>query len=236
MAPERTPRAALGGEQARGRGPVRGLSSLSLLVFVAVAVAGCASGEVTQLRRASKATGRAVGRGDAAGVRAQMVPGARSRLDPRAFAGEGTKLWGQALKRPEEARPQAVLFLTPEDLVAVEWTPEGWRFSVDPTDVYAQATPRQALRAFVRASRAGRYDVLLQLAPRRYRVGLSVERLEKAWTQGERAKVLKASRDRLAEHLADPIVADAHEAALDMGDEHVARLEREGDRWVVVDL
>lgn len=196
----------------------------------------CSHGDGRRLRGASHAAGRAVARGDTAAVRGQVLPGARARLDVVALSGEYSKAWGQALKRPDEVRPAALVFVAPQELVAAQWTPDGWRFSVDPTDVYAQDTPRQALRAFVRASRAGRWDVLLRLAPRRYRVGLSVERLETAWTQGERAQVLQEARDRLAAHLADPIVADAHEAALDLGEEHVVRLEREGDRWVVVDL
>jgi hypothetical protein len=57
-----------------------------------------------------------------------------------------------------------------------------------------------------------------------------------AWTEGQQGDALCAARDRLAAHLADPIAADADEAALDMGQGHVARLEREGDRWVVVEF
>ena len=65
---------------------------------------------------------------------------------------------------------------------------------------------------------------------------LSQDDLREAWTKGEHAAVLRAARDRVAEHLADPIVADAHEAVLEIAPGHVARLEREGDRWVIVDF
>ena len=77
---------------------------------------------------------------------------------------------------------------------------------------------------------------MLRLAPQRYRTGLSVKDLEQAWTDGEHGAALRESRDRLAERISGPIAADQHEAALDLGDGRVARLEREGERWVVVDF
>lgn len=144
--------------------------------------------------------------------------------------------WSKALADPQQVRPEAIVFLGFDRPVRVVLTDKGWRFAEDPTDIYAQATPRQALSALVVASRNQRWDVMVRLAPRRYRIGLSEGDLEKAWTKGEHAEALAAARDRLAEHLADPVVADAHEAVLDMGDGHVARLEREHDRWVVVDF
>jgi hypothetical protein len=151
-------------------------------------------------------------------------------------AGTARRTWSKALSKPAAVQPEAVVLISPEHPVRVMWTEQGWRFAEDPTDLYAQATPRQALRAIVLASRNQRWDVLVQLAPRRYRIGLSAEDLERAWTNGEHAQALAAARDRLARHLADPIVADAHEAVLDMGDGQFARLEREHDRWVVVDF
>ncbi|MFY0541764.1 hypothetical protein [Nannocystis pusilla] len=118
----------------------------------------------------------------------------------------------------------------------MRWTPRGWVFAEDPTLVYDQSTPRAALRSLVRASLQRRWDVLLGLAPERYRLGLSEDDLRAAWTEGEHADALQTARDRLAARLGDPIVADAHEAVLDLGNAEVARLEREGTRWVVVDF
>ena len=118
----------------------------------------------------------------------------------------------------------------------VIWTDEGWRFVSDPTVYFGQSTPREALRSLVRASREGRWDVLLDLAPRRYRMGLSEDDLATAWTEGPQAQALQAARDRLAARLSGTIRADAHQAILDLGDGEFARLEREKDRWVVVDF
>jgi hypothetical protein len=153
-----------------------------------------------------------------------------------ALAGAHKRAWARALSKPQEVHAHAIILLTPEHPVDVVWTEQGWRFAEDPTHIYAQDTPRHALRALVHASRMQRWDVLIQLAPKRYRMGLAQADLEEAWTRGEHAKALAAARDTLARHLADPLVADAHEAVLNMGDGHLARLEREGERWVVVDF
>ncbi|MEM9463715.1 MAG: hypothetical protein AAGF11_56780 [Myxococcota bacterium] len=210
------------------RGWIWGLALVSL---------GCAPRQSRALHKAADGLSRAVARQDAEQIREHVIAGARAQVDVAALlAPEARRPWAKALDDPEQVRPEAIVFLGPERPVRVVWTDEGWRFAEDPTDVYAHQTPRQALRALVRATRASRWDVVLTLAPRRYRLGLSAEDLRRAWTEGEHAEALRASRDRLASHLADPIVADDDEASLDMGQGYVARLEREGDRWVVVEF
>lgn len=198
---------------------------------------GCGHRQARRLTQASEALGKDVGRGDAAQVRGHVVPGVQASTDVDAMLkGTARKSWSRTLSDPVEVRPEAIVFLTPDQPVRVVWTEQGWRFAEDPTDVYAQSTPRQALRAMVIASRRERWDVMLELAPRRYRTGLSVKDLERAWTEGEHAQALRERRDRLADHLSDAIVQDAHEATLDLGEGHMARLEREGSRWVVVEF
>lgn len=213
------------------------MSRARLWALALLCAQGCAPRQSRALLEASDGLGRAVAREDAQQVRAFVVPGARAQVDVGAMlAPEVRRTWAKALDDPQAVHPEAIVFLGPEQPVAVVWTEEGWRFAEDPTDVYAQRTPRQALRALVRATRAGRWDIVLALAPRRYRLGLSEEDLRLAWTEGEHGEALRVGRDRLAEHLTDPIVADADEASLDMGQGNVARLEREGDRWVVVEF
>lgn len=205
--------------------------------LAALVSTACAHGEARKLERASKELGRAVARAQEAKIRDAAVPSARATVDTEAMTrGGNRKAWARALSRPERVESEATVLITSDLPVRMVWSESGWRLAEDPTDLYAQQTPRQALRALVLASRFNRWDVLVGLAPKRYRMGLSERDLEKAWTQGEHAAVLRAARDELARHLTDPIVADAHEAVLDMGGGHVARLEREGDRWVVVDF
>lgn len=207
------------------------------LVAAAAGLGACAPRQGRALRSAAHDLSRAVARSDVEAIRGQVVTGSRGRVDVDAMiTGTARRSWAKALDEPTAVVPEAVIFLGPEQPVRVVWTEDGWRFAEDPTDVYAQRTPRQALRALVRATRAERWDVLLRLAPRRYRLGLSEDDLRRAWTEGEQGQALRAARDRLAAHLADPIAADADEAMLDLGQGHVARLEREGDRWVVVEF
>jgi hypothetical protein len=209
--------------------------ALSSRLLLCIALAACAHGETRTLEASSRAAAKAIKRDDEAALREHVLPGAGPRLDYAAIAADG-RGWAGTLADPDLVRPEAMVFLAPDTPVAVVRTSSGWSFAEDPTDLYSQDTPRRALRALVQASRMERWDVLLGLAPRRYRIGMSEEDLERAWTKGDQGEALRAARDRLADHLADPIVSDAHEAVLDMGEGNVARLEREGRLWVVVDF
>lgn len=197
-------------------------------------VAGC-GGQARALVHASGDLGKSVRRGDREDVDAQVLPASRTRVDYDALL-EKEANWDERLARPTGARPEALLYLGNDEVVEVVWTDAGWRFAGDPTIYFGQSTPREALRSLVRASREKRWDIMLNLAPRRYRMGLSEQDLERAWTEGEQAEALQRARDRLAERLSGTIRADAHQAILDLGDGEFARLEREKDRWVVVDF
>lgn len=212
------------------------MRSLAVAVW-AVLVVGCGHDASRDLGRASARLGRAVGRGDSAAVVATAAPGMRARLDTQAVVAEGAReSWKAALKKPRAVEPSAIVFLAPDYPIEVVQTGHGWRFAADPTAVYVHDTPRHALRALVWATRAQRWDVVLELAPKRYRMGLSEDDLRIAWTEGEYADVLTHARDVVATHLGDPIVADAHEATLVVGTGHRVHLEREGDQWVIVDF
>ncbi|KIG18151.1 hypothetical protein DB30_01655 [Enhygromyxa salina] len=185
--------------------------------------------------RSSGDLGKSVRRGDRDRIDEHVLPATRSRIDYAVLL-EDASGWGERLGRPTGARPEALLYLANDEVVEAVWTDKGWRFASDPTEYFGQSTPREALRSLVRASREGRWDVMLDLAPRRYRMGLSEQDLTLAWTEGPQAPALNEARDRLAERLAGTIRADAHQAILDLGDGEFARLEREKDRWVVVDF
>lgn len=204
----------------------------------ALMLAGCAHHQERKVRRSARQLGKAVARGDEEAVLESAVVGVRSHVDLDALHEDsaGRKRWGRALARPEQTRVEALVFLAPDYPVTVVLTEQGWRFAEDPTDVYAQGTPRQALRSLVWATKMKRWDVLVALAPKRYRMGMTARDLATAWTEGEYAQVLQAARDEVAAHLADPVVSDAHEAVLRIDEDHVVRLEREGDRWVIVDF
>lgn len=204
---------------------------------LAILSAGCTHQQVRRLKRASKSMGQDVARGDANDVGGHVLPGVRPTVDVEALQrGTAAKSWSQALKKPVDVQPRATILLAPGHPVDVVWTPKGWRFDEDPMNLYAQDTPRHALRALVLASRHGRWDVMVRLAPQRYRVGLAETELEAAWTDGESGAELRRARDLLADHLMDPVHADADEAVMKLPQGRTARLEREADRWVVVEF
>lgn len=212
--------------------------SLRLGLLAALVLLGCAQREGRSLANASDDVATAVRRGDREALAQQVLVGARGRIDYAAVLSDraSRQHWAKTLRAPKETRPTAVLFLAADQPVDARWTSEGWVFAEDPTLVYDQSTPRAALRSLVRASLQRRWDVLLGLAPERYRLGLSDDDLRRAWTEGEYAAALQAARDRLQAHLGEPILADTHEAVLDLKNGEFARLEREGSRWVVVDF
>lgn len=208
-----------------------------LATVLCIVATACGHDAGRDLQRSSQRLGRSVGQGDASAVLATAAPGMRGRLATEAVVSEGARgPWKAALKKPVAVEPTAVVFLAPDFPVDVVQTAQGWRFAEDPTAVYASDTPRHALRALVWATRARRWDVVLRLAPKRYRMGLSEDDLQIAWGEGEYADVLTSARDAVASHLSDAIVADAHEATLTIGPAHVVHLEREGDQWVIVDF
>ena len=194
---------------------------------VGLLLAGCAgqAPHARKLHKASQQLAKAVEDGDRAAVDASILPGRRSQLDQAVLLDDETKrnAWADALARPTSVRPEGVMQVEEDRFVDIVWTDDGWRFRSDPNDAYPQSTPREALGSLVRASRNARWDVMLNLAPRRYRVGLSVEEIESAWTEGDYGQALRESRDRLAEHLSDPIMSDAHHALLNLGEGHFAR-------------
>ncbi len=185
----------------------------------------------------SAALSRAVRRGDEAAMQRVMLPATVAGVDAETMTAKAARRgWAKRLRRPDEVHQGAVVLLADGRAARLVKSRGGWFFAEDPTDVYRQDTPEQAIAALVWASKRGRWDVLLRLAPRRYRVGLSEAQLEAAWTEGDGAAVLRRARDRVEGHLGDPIARDAHEARLDLGGGHAVRLERESGLWVVVDF
>lgn len=211
--------------------------SLRVFAFV-VLLAACSRNELRGLGRASDDVAASIRRGDVRGLSEKVVVAARNSVDYSAMLSDKQRRfdWAQRLAKPDVVLPTALVFVGADQPLATIWTGHTWVFAEDPTLVYDQSSPRAALKSLVRASQMERWDVLLGLAPERYRLGLSEDDLRRAWSEGEYASALKAARDRLVWHLAEPIASDAHEAVLDLGDGEAAHLEREGPRWVVVDF
>ncbi len=110
-----------------------------------------------------------------------------------------------------------------------------WRVAAHPFDLYAQQTPRAALRSFVRAVELGRYDALLRLIPNRYRVAVTVEKLRDYW-EGEHKSENRKLLKELRANIGAPIVETGDEARMPFGENSEARFLREDGLWKVEDV
>ncbi|MEZ4405470.1 MAG: hypothetical protein R3A52_03100 [Polyangiales bacterium] len=139
--------------------------------------------------------------------------------------------------------------------VVLRYEDGAWRVDPGSLTFYPQRTPRQALRSFARAVELQRWEVVLQLAPRRVverleraareaseraggRPTTAADRLREAWTGAESERVaellgeLRGALDRGAtiESLGDRATMIYGQAG-----RYTARLVREGGLWRVED-
>jgi len=106
----------------------------------------------------------------------------------------------------------------------------GWRLDSQPLDPYGQATPRAALRSFVRAVENRRYDVLVRLAPARFRPAITVEKLRVFW-EGEARAVNRPLLRELRLNLGARIAEEGDEAFMTYGSGRQVRFLREDGLW-----
>jgi hypothetical protein len=110
-----------------------------------------------------------------------------------------------------------------------------WRIDGPVFEAWGQGTPRAALRTFVRALDAHRYDVVLRLVPDRYRGGLSAERLRSFW-EGEHTDEHRALLERIRAAAAAPLTETGDEARLSLPPGEEVRLVKEAGQWRIEDL
>ncbi len=109
-----------------------------------------------------------------------------------------------------------------------------WRIDGPVYEAWGQGTPRAALRTFVRALDARRYDVVLRLVPERYRAGLSAERLRAFW-EGEHTDEHRALLERIRAAASGPLTETGDEARLPLAPDGEVGLVREAGGWRIED-
>ena len=109
-----------------------------------------------------------------------------------------------------------------------------WRIDGPVYEAWGQATPRAAVRTFIRALDARRYDVVLRLVPDRYRAGLSADRLRTFW-EGDHKEQHQALLARLRAAAQAPLTETGDEARLLVAPDRVVRLVREAGLWKIED-
>jgi len=109
-----------------------------------------------------------------------------------------------------------------------------WRIDGPVYEAWGQATPRAAVRTFIRALDARRYDIVLRLVPDRYRAGLSADRLRAFWEGDHRAQH-QALLAQVRAAAQGPLTETGAEARLLVAPDRVVRLVREAAQWKIED-
>jgi len=211
------------------------------LLLLAGAAAACAH----QQRGPAEALsdfGAAVDRKDYAAAYALMTADYRKRVTFEDFRRDldagGAEVQATAHRLREEAARTPLQIDVDIDLgqrLTLVLEAGQWRVAAHPFDLYDQATPRAALRSFVRAAETGRYEALLRLTPNRYRVAVTIQKLRDYWEGEHKAE----NRRRLAELRASigaPIIETGDEARMPYGDNSEARFVREDGLWKVEEV
>ena len=144
---------------------------------------------------------------------------------------------GRALARPASPPRVTAVVKAPdgESLLLVLEDGE-WRVDGSAIDLYGQGSPETALKAFVRAFKNRRYDVLLRFVPEADREGLSAEELKRSWEGDERTELeaLVAAVD--ANLPSGRLEVTGDRATMAFGAGGTVELVREGGMWKVEDL
>ena len=110
-----------------------------------------------------------------------------------------------------------------------------WRLATNPLGFYSQATPREALRSFLRAYDLKRWDVMLRFVPTKYRERMTVEKMRQQFA-GEHREEIESMMNLLRANLDEPITDKGNEARMPYGDRHEVKFVLEEGKWKVQDL
>ncbi len=108
-----------------------------------------------------------------------------------------------------------------------------WRIEGNPANYYDQSTPRRALRSFLRAIEARRYDVVLRFVPSADREGMTETQLRTAW-EGEGRESIERLVAVLRENLDQPIEEIGERATMNYASTRVQFVREDGD-WKIED-
>ena len=160
----------------------------------------------------------------------KRVSAADFRRQMQAAAGD-TRTAGRALRDNAAAwAGRAEVVLGEGERVGLVREGGTWRLESPPFEPFGQDTPRAALRAFIHAVESTRYDILMELAPARYRADITPEKLRAFWeSQGPEKKRAMLSTLRLA--LERRIIEEGDEAYLVYDGGRQVRFIREEGLW-----
>ena len=110
-----------------------------------------------------------------------------------------------------------------------------WRIAHDALNYYDQASPRAALRGFVRAYQLQRWDIMLRFVPTAYAAKMTAEKVQAQFT-GPSKEQIEALVAMLSANTNEPISESGNVAALNYGVSNEVSFVREDGVWKIKDL
>ena len=220
--------------------------SLRSLLFAAVFAVGCSAGLAQTPKTTVRAYAQAVTEGRAADAYGMLSKAAQSTISLESFTklvkenrAEALEL-GKFLAREPSGDPHVTSTVTLEDGDVVNMVLEDGKWRVDGAtlDFYGQATPKQAVRGFIRAflRTPRRYDVLLKYVPEQHKEGLDEKKLAAAWGEGPEAKRVFALVNDIKESLPTAQFEETGDRAMMSKDSVSVTLVREQGLWKIEDM
>jgi hypothetical protein len=145
----------------------------------------------------------------------------------------------RALARPSsDPLVTATATTTTGDEITLVFEHGVWRVDGQSIDLYGQATPKQAVKAFLRAFERKRYDILMRFVPDAKKGDgplppLDEARLRESWEGPQKDDMRRVAQGVAAALATQPIEESADHAALPYGGSGTLTLVREHGVWKI---
>ncbi len=227
----------------------RGVAKVARAPFALVCLsllAGCGS-SLQNPHDTLRAYASAIEDGDAEDAYALLSTEAKRSLSLDAFRrmvrdnpAEAKEL-ARSLARPASDPIVTASVATPQgDEIVLVFEDNRWKLDASSVDLYGQATPRQAVRGFVRALERRRYDILLRFVPDAKKVGdaslppLDEKRLRESWEGPQKDDLQRIAQGlKAALSAAAPIEETSDHASMPYGAQGTLQLVREHGVWKI---
>jgi len=110
-----------------------------------------------------------------------------------------------------------------------------WRIASNPMAFYSQATPREAIRSFVRAYNLERWDIMLRFVPRKYAERMDEKKM-KSQFRGPHKERIAAMMNVIQANLDEPITEKGKTARMPYGESFEVKFVLEDGKWKIQDL
>jgi len=110
-----------------------------------------------------------------------------------------------------------------------------WRIASNPIHFYSHASPREALRSFIRAYNLKRWDVMLMFVPDKYRKRMNIDKVKKQF-HGDDREAMASMMNMLEANIDEPIQDKGNEARMPYGEKYEVTFLREDGKWKIQDL